>query len=131
MTFKSAVDLWLLVIVALVVIISFGVSIRLVLQSSPAGYLRVIGVMIVGIGLPLWLLYSTRYVVIDEVLQIQSGPFKWTIPITSISQVVETNNPLSSPALALQRFEITYGESKTVMVSPKDRKGFLEAIGQR
>jgi len=131
MTFKSAVDLWLLVIVALVVIISLGVSIRLVLQSSPAGYLRVIGVMAVGIGLPLWLLYTTQYVVKDEALNIQSGPFKWTIPITSISQVVETSNPLSSPALSLRRLEITYGERKTVMVSPKDRNGFLKAIGQR
>ena len=131
MTFKSAVDLWLLVIVAWVGIISLGVSIRLVLQSSPAGYLRVIGVMAVGIGLPLWLLYTTQYVVKDEVLNIQSGPFKWTIPITSISQVVETSNPISSPALSLRRLEITYGERKTVMVSPKDRNSFLKAIGQR
>ena len=131
MNFKPAVDLWLLVIVALVVIISLGVSVRLVLQRSPAGYLRVIGVLAVGIGLPFWLFYSTQYMVIDEVLQIQSGPFKWTIPITSISQVVETSNPLSSPALSLRRLEITYGERKTVMVSPKDRNGFLKAIGQR
>ena len=131
MTFKSAVDLWLLVIVALVVIISLGVSIRLVLQRSPAGHLISIWLIVVGIGLPLWLLYTTQYVVKDEVLRIQSGPFKWTIPITSISQVVETTNPLSSPALSLRRLKITYGESKTVMVSPKDREGFLEAIGQR
>ena len=131
MTFKSAVDLWLLVIVALVVIISLGVSVRLVLQRSPAGYLISIWLIAVGIGLPLWLLYTTQYVVKDEVLRIQSGPFKWTIPITSISQVVETSNPLSSPALSLRRLEISYGESKTVMVSPKDRDGFLEAIGQR
>ena len=131
MTFKSAVDLWLLVIVALVVIISLGVSVCLVLQRSPAGYLRVIGVLAVGIGLPLWLLYTTQYVVKDEVLRIQSGPFKWTIPITSISQIVETSNPLSSPALSLRRLKITYGESKTVIVSPKDREGFLKAIGQR
>ena len=131
MTFKSAVDLWLLVIVALVVIISLGISARLVMQRSPAGYLISIWLIAVGIGLPLWLLYTTQYVVKDEVLKIQSGPFKWTIPITSISQVVETTNPRSSPALSLRRLEITYGESKTIMVSPKDREGFLEAIGQR
>ena len=107
MTFKSAVDLWLLVIAALVVIISLGVSVRLVLQRSPAGYLRVIGVLAVGIGLPLWFLYTTQYLVEDEVLKIQSGPFKWTIPITSISQVVETSNPRSSPALSLRRLNIT------------------------
>jgi membrane protein YdbS with pleckstrin-like domain len=131
MTFKSAVDLWLLVIVALVVIISLSVSVRLVLQRSPAGYLRVIGVLAIGIGLPLWFFYSTQYLVEDEVLKIQSGPFTWTISITSISQVVDTSNLLSSPALSLRRLKITYGESKTVMVSPKDREGFLEAIDQR
>ena len=131
MTFKSAVDLWLLIIVALVVIISLGVSVRLVLQRSPAGYLISIWLIAVGIWLPLWLLYTTQYVVKDEVLEIQSGPFKWTIPIVSISQVVETSNPFSSPALSLRRLKITYGESKTIMVSPKDREGFLEAIGQR
>ena len=131
MTFKSAVDLWLLVIVALVVIISWGVSVRLVLQRSPGGYLRVIGMLAVGIGLPLWFFYTTQYLVEDEILKIQSGPFKWTIPITSISQVVETTNPRSSPALSLRRLEITYGESKIIMVSPKDHDGFLEAIGQR
>ena len=116
---------------ALVVIISLGVSVRLILQRSPAGYLRVIGMLAVGIGLPLWFLYTTQYLVEDEILKIQSGPFKWTIPITSISQVVETTNPRSSPALSLRRLEITYGESKTIMVSPKDREGFLEAIDQR
>ena len=116
---------------ALVVIISLGVSVRLVLQRSPAGYLRVIGVLAVGIGLPLWFLYTPQYLVEDEVLKIQSGPLKWTIPITSISQVVETSNPRSSPALSLRRLKITYGESKTIMVSPKDHEGFLEAIGQR
>ena len=116
---------------ALVVIISLGVSVRLVLQGSPAGYLISIWLIAVGIRLPLWLLYTTQYLVEDEVLKIQSGPFKWTIPITSISQVVETTNPRSSPALSLRRLEITYGESKTIMVSPKDREGFLEAIGQR
>ena len=131
MTFKSEVDLWLWVIVALVVIISLVVSVRLFLKASLAGCLTGAWLMAIGIGLPLWLFYTTHYVVKDEVLQIQSGPFKWTIPITSISQVVETSNPRSSPALSLRRLEITYGESKTIMLSPKDREGFLAAIGQR
>ncbi len=112
MTFKSAVDLWLLVIVALVVIISLGVSGRLVLQRSPAGYLRVIGMLAVGIGLPLWFLYTTQYLVKDEVLRIQSGPFRWTIPIALISQVVEFTDPLSSPTLSLRRLKIVYHNNR-------------------
>ena len=130
MIFKSAVDLWLLVIVALVVIISLVVSVRLFLKASLAGCLTGAWLTAIGIGLPLWLFYTTQYLVEDEVLKIQSGPFKWTIPITSISQVVETSNPLSSPALSLRRLKIVYDNNKSVMVSPKDRDEFLVAIGQ-
>ena len=130
MTFKSEVDLWLWVIVALVVIISLVVSVRLFLKASLAGCLTGAWLMAIGIGMPLWLFYTTHYVVKDEVLQIQSGPFKWTIPIASINQVVETSNPLSSPALSLRRLKIVYENSKSVMVSPNDRDEFLVAIGQ-
>ena len=130
MTFKSEVDFWLWVIVALVVIISLVVSVRLFLKASLAGFLIGVWLMAIGIGLPLWMFYTTYYVVKDEVLQIQSGPFRWTIPIASISQVVETTNPLSSPALSLRRLKIVYDNNKSVMVSPKDRDEFLVAIGQ-
>ena len=130
MTFKSEVDLWLWVIVALVVIISLVVSVRLFLKASLAGCLTGVWLMAIGIGLPLWLFYTTYYVVKDEVVRIQSGPFKWTIPIASINQVVETSNPLSSPALSLRRLKIVYDNNKSVMVSPEGRDEFLVAIGQ-
>ena len=130
MPFKSEVDLWLWVIVSLVAIISLAVSVRLFLKASLAGCLTGAWLMVIGIGLPLWLFYTTHYVVKDEVVRIQSGPFKWTIPIASINQVVETSNPLSSPALSLRRLKIVYNNNKSVMVSPKDRDEFLVAIGQ-
>ena len=130
MTFKSEVDLWLWVIVALVVIISLVVSVRLFLKASLASCLTGAWLMAIGIGLPLWLFYTTHYVVKDEVVRIQSGPFKWTIPIASINQVVETSNPLSNPALSLRRLKIVYDNNKSVMVSPKDRDEFLVVIGQ-
>ena len=130
MTFKSEVDLWLWVIAALVVIISLVVSVRLFLKASLAGCLTAAWLMAIGVGLPLWLFYTTHYVVKDEVVRIQSGPFKWTIPIASINQVVETSNPLSSPALSLRRLKIVYDNNKSVMVSPKGRNEFLVAIGQ-
>ncbi len=130
MTFKSEVDLWLWVIVALVVIIYLAVSVSLLFKASLASCLTGAWLMAIGIGLPLWLFYTTHYVVKDEVVRIQSGPFKWTIPIASINQVVETSNPLSSPALSLRRLKIVYDNNKSVMVSPKDLDEFLVAIGQ-
>jgi hypothetical protein len=44
--------------------------------------------------------------------------------------VEETRNPLSSPALSLDRLKITYGNGKRIMISPADKIGFLKAIGQ-
>ena len=38
--------------------------------------------------------------------------------------------PTDSAALSLDRIAIRYGNGKKLLVSPADKKGFLEAIGQ-
>jgi hypothetical protein len=63
-------------------------------------------------------------------LLIRCGPFRWTVPIDSITAVEETRNPLSSPALSLDRLRIRYGKQRQVMVSPADKAGFMKAIGK-
>ena len=46
------------------------------------------------------------------------------------TQINRKLNPISSPALSLDRLEISYGSQKKIMISPKDKTGFLQAIGQ-
>lgn len=50
-----------------------------------------------------------------------------------ISEVRPTHNPLSSPALSLDRLHVQYGPGflKAVMISPADREGFLEDLAQQ
>ena len=78
-----------------------------------------------------WPLWSTRYVVDQEQLTIRSLCFKWIIPLTAIQSVSETDNSISSPALSLDRLKIEYlkeGQTKTILVSPKDKVAFKAAL---
>lgn len=82
--------------------------------------------------LVLFLLFSvfrgTYYVVEHDVLRIVSGPFRWRIPLADITNVEATRNPLSSPALSMDRLKVSYGKRKFVLVSPEDKEGFIRAL---
>lgn len=54
--------------------------------------------------------------------------FKKEISIDSITGIVETSNVISSPAASLDRLEILYGKYNSVIVSPKDKMGFIEHL---
>ena len=84
--------------------------------------------MIAVVGLMVWLLLGTHYTVDRGVIKIVSGPFRWKVPIDQITSVTATKNPLSSPALSLDRIIIRYGKRGRIMVSPADKAGFLKAI---
>jgi hypothetical protein len=72
---------------------------------------------------------TTRYTVNGTSLQIVCGLFySTTIDIRSIVAVRSTNNIASSPAASLDRMEILCGNNKGVIISPKDKKGFLNHL---
>jgi membrane protein YdbS with pleckstrin-like domain len=75
------------------------------------------------------LLMTTDYTIEKEKLLIRSGIiYRQTIDIQSIHRIVETFNPLSSPALSLDRLKIYYGNRKAVMISPRDKRQFVNHI---
>jgi len=80
--------------------------------------------------LTLWLLVGTGYVVTRTELIARAGPFRWRVPLASITSVEHTRAPLSAPALSLDRLRIRYGDSRVLLVSPADQRGFLGAIGR-
>jgi hypothetical protein len=71
---------------------------------------------------------ATRYTLDSKLLIAQSGPFKWRVPISDITSITPTNNPLSSPALSLDRLRIDYGRSETIMISPRDKEQSVRDI---
>ena len=119
--YKSKVGTGLL----LFVLISFGIGgYFLVLDWK-----WVVGLIHFGsLALILYLFFSISYVITGRELLINYGPFyQKKINITSITHIKETRNPISSPAASLDRLEISYGTG-FILVSPKNKKGFIEHI---
>jgi membrane protein YdbS with pleckstrin-like domain len=130
----SKVDLWLIVVIALSLATSTGAVLAVFLKGGvPAAVLAstALLVLVAGIGLPLWVLLGTRYELTPERLLIRCGPFRWTVPVREIRAVTPTRNPLSSPALSLDRLRIDYGRGSSVMISPRDKARFLADLEQR
>lgn len=127
-TFPSKVDGWL----AGALLAGVGVALIAVLAAGSALPWPVsVFMLALGCVLPVWLLVSTRYTLTDDQLLVSAGPFRWRVPIREIKAVTPTRSPLSSPALSLDRLRIEYGDSKSVMVSPGNREGFLLELEAR
>jgi membrane protein YdbS with pleckstrin-like domain len=129
-TFRSAVDTWLLAVMLGTPIVVLA-SVIPVLPRETAPLAVVVLVAVVSVGLPIWLLATTRYELSSDALRVVSGPFRWTVTLCDIKSITPTRSPLASPALSLRRLEIRYGVYHSIMVSPADQEGFLRALEQR
>lgn len=134
MKFRSKIDWWLLlifiVITANIVIKIYEANYHYSLASN-FPHLIIYSLVIFIIWLPI---FNTYYVVENGTLVIKSLVFRWKININDITQIEPTHNPLSSPALSLDRLKIYYmknGKIATVMISPKNKEAFLQAINKR
>ena len=75
--------------------------------------------------------YLRTYYVItaDNKLKIVCGFFSFpTIDILSIKKIKPTKNPLSSPALSIDRLEITYSKFGSILISPANKVDFVSNI---
>jgi membrane protein YdbS with pleckstrin-like domain len=126
----SKVDTWLILVAALAAGASVGVAVALLREGGVPVVVMVPVVVVLGAGLPLWTLFGTRYELTPGRLRIRCGPFRWTVPLNEIRAVTPTRNPLSSPALSLDRLRIDYGRGSSVMISPRDQARFLEDMGR-
>lgn len=130
MTFRSAIDAWFYVLALGLPVVVIG-AILVSLEKYDLSTIPVVGVVaLISLGLPVWLMLSTRYVIEDGTLRVRSGPFRWTIPLRDIRSVEPSRSVLSSPALSLDRLKIRYGAGRSLLVSPRDVEGFRQALGR-
>ena len=126
--FRSKIDLWLVVVTvaAPIVVLEFildGLNI-----SARFAELLAMAIVVVVLGLVLWLYFSTRYTISGDFLLVKAGPFSWVIPIDEITSIEPTRNSMSSPALSLDRLLIHYGHGAELMISPRDKPGFMTEL---
>ncbi|OLO37079.1 hypothetical protein BTR23_14190 [Alkalihalophilus pseudofirmus] len=124
MYFSSKKDLWLTLII-------WGAILTMVVPT-------IIDQEVVGlfIALPLaffmgWLWFATGYTIEDGLIKIKFGPFRKTVHIQDISKINKTRNPISAPALSIDRIEIIYGKfSDIVFISPRNECEFVQLLLQ-
>lgn len=116
-TFNSKIDWWLIILFVIV----FGYPILDGLLSQQYGLSFTMFGFLVLIGI---LFSKIKYVIDGQILKI------WSIKveIKSIKRIYKTRNPLSSPALSLDRIAIVYNKYEEVLISPKNKQEFVEEL---
>lgn len=86
--------------------------------------------LILALVIALPFLFGTHYRIQGHVLKIQCALIiNIDVDILRITSVSKTRNPISSPALSMDRIEIIYGNGlRHVIISPKDKMGFVESL---
>lgn len=129
MRFVSKVDGWIIPVIVVAIAGTIWALIAVMITETP--WLIRIAVAAVT-ALVIVLLFSiftrTHYTVAQGELRVVSGPFRRTIPLSEITSIEPSRNPLSSPALSLDRLKVFYGKKKFVLISPADKAGFLSAV---
>src|SRR5688572_29129359 len=125
--FRSKIDVWVGGVILLGILVSGAMAIGLLLQKGIAS-LAVIPLL--ATGLALWLLTDTCYGVTNTDLIVHCGPFRTTVPISSIRAIRPTRTLVSAPALSLDRLEVSHAGG-TLVISPADKAGFIRALRER
>jgi len=76
--------------------------------------------------------YYTEYWLDSENLTIGVGPLRSKIPLSEITEVFPTRNPLSAPAWSLDRLHVRFRSSRFgALISPQRQQEFLLELARR
>ena len=133
MIFYSKIDLWMHIVFIGTTLIVISLPYLYYKTTKDVSLIQSLFVMMIPMMFSLVMLlpsyFHTYYKVNDHQLLVKSGLFSWKIPLSEIESIEPTHSFLSAPALSLDRLAIHYSDGKRVVVSPKDKQGFIEAIG--
>ena len=131
MRFRSKIDTWLVVLVAVSAVAALLGVLSLAIQGASVAILIAALATLLALALPVWLIAATHYSFEGNELHIQGGPFRWIVPIEQIHSVKPSRSLLSSPALSLDRLRIDYGKGRWILISPADKERFLDELSAR
>jgi len=124
--FSSKVDWWYFLLIAVVGALSGIVAVPGVL----AGRWWTVAALVAPLGLMIWNLLSTYYVVSGDTLSVRCLLVRKTVPLASVTTLRASRDFRSSPALSLHRIEVLY-DNDSVLVSPKEKTAFIRALRAR
>lgn len=109
--------------IILILLVTFGsVGVAMIMYGDYSPLL--INIPIIGfIGYIFW---KTEYTITGTNLNVKcSFLINQDVQIPSIRRIKETYNPMSAPAASIDRLELLYNESDIILISPKDKRGFI------
>ena len=121
--FRSKIDWWLGTASCAPLLLVPFVAMRLESQA----FTVVLVLILLNVGVFGWMLYSTVYVVGETTLTARCMTMTRRVPLQSITALRATRNPISAPALSLDRIEIVHADG-TLLISPADKVGFVQTI---
>lgn len=124
--YPSKVDAWLVVVLGAAVVFPLVLGAQLVFVSKAAA-VGCLGASAFVLGVLGVAVFPCRYLLEGDHLLVRAGLLRWKVPYKAITAVELTMNPLSSPALSLERVRIDYA-GRSIMVSPVERAEFVQAL---
>lgn len=128
--YKSKVDLWLAVVMVVTVAVVVLSLAAVVSSLGPVGLAVAAATLLLSTVPVIWMFAATYYEIQESSLLVVCGPMRWKIPLADIESVTDSHNLLSSPALSLDRLKIRYAGGRYVLISPKDKPGFRDALSR-
>lgn len=130
MVFPSKIDTWLVLVTGAALLLPLVLGVRALQQANFSESLIAFGSVTAVVLVLVLLVVPCRYTLKSDHLLIQSGLMRQRIPYDRITRVEPTSNPLSAPALSLQRVKISY-DGLFQLVSPVERDRFIEALNHQ
>ena len=128
--FESKVDWWVAVLLVATPLITLAAAV-LAVAAGGALLPAVLPCLFIA-ALYFGLVLPVRYGVSSRELIIRHGLVRRRIRIDSITRIRASHNPLSSPALSLDRLRVDYrGWLRAVLISPNDKAGFIRLLSLR
>jgi len=136
MKFKAKVDWWLHLIFSGLIIVNIWAGIDVIIGGSSGMILAVIFTPLsIFLIIPMWV--NTYYLFENNMLIVKCGFIRYAkVDCELVTKVFETKNPISSPAPSLDRLEVCYKAkndhfTRSVIISPMDKQGFIEQLKMR
>jgi hypothetical protein len=131
--YPSKLDWWLVLVLCVPPVAAVVVCVAFAIVGLTSGLLVGVAMAVFVGGLYLGLVFPMRYGLDDTHLIVRFGICRKRIPLADISEVHPTHNPLSAPALSLDRLHVQFGQGffKTVRISPADRNTFLDELARK
>ncbi len=133
MRYRSKKDTWLVALLCGIVLLLFALCILyLLLPGVPKGAAWLVLILDIALGaFFLALITTTYYEITPAALVVHSVGLHREIPLGAIQQVFPTRNPLTGPALSLDRLQVDYsidGQARFALISPEDKLGFMQDL---